>query len=52
MNVKIDSPALRVTDQYVQFNTIFKDNGWKHYFEEDDGKKMKIRFIVKIDRKN
>jgi hypothetical protein len=46
MNVKINSPAIRVTDLYVQFNKIVKDNGWNHYFEDDDGKKMKIRFIV------
>jgi hypothetical protein len=35
-----------VTDLYLQFNKIVKDNGWKHFFEDEDGKKMKIRFLI------
>lgn len=45
MDLKIDSPFLRVTDLFVQFNKIVKDNGWKHLFEDEDGKKMKVRFL-------
>jgi hypothetical protein len=46
MDLKIEAPGLRVTDLYVQFNKIVKDNGWRHFFEDEDGKKMKIRFLV------
>ena len=35
-----------MTDLYVQFNKIVKDNCWKHFFQDEDGKKMKIRFLV------
>jgi hypothetical protein len=38
MDLKNEAPSLRVTDLYVQFNKIVKDNGWKHFFEEEDGK--------------
>jgi hypothetical protein len=38
MDLKIEAPSLRVTDLYVQLNKIVKDNGWKHFFEEEDGK--------------
>jgi hypothetical protein len=46
MDLRIASPALRVMDLYLQFNQLIKDNGWKHIFEDADGKKMKIRFLV------
>jgi hypothetical protein len=53
MDLKIESPGLRVTDLYVQFNKIVKDNGWKHIFEDEDGKKLKIRYFVNaIDPKD
>ena len=48
MDLKIESPGLRVTDLYVQFNKIVKDNGWKHIFEVEDGKKLKIRYLVNV----
>ena len=46
MDLKVESPGLRVNDLYVQFNKIVKDNGWKHIFEDEDGKKLKIRYLV------
>ena len=46
MNLRIESPGLRITDLYVQFNKVVKENGWKHNFSDEDGKQMKIRFLV------
>ena len=46
MNLRIESPGLRITDLYVQFNKVVKDNSCKHIFSDEDVKKMNIRFLV------
>ena len=46
MKLRIVSPGLRITDLFVQFNKVVKDNGWKHISSDEEGNKMKILLLV------
>jgi hypothetical protein len=46
MRMSIESAGARVLDLIVQFHRIVKENGWERLFEDLEGKKRQIKFLL------
>ena len=44
--MSIESAGARVLDLIVQFHRIVKENGWKRLFEDLEGKKRQVKFLL------
>ena len=46
MRMSIESAGARVLDLIVQFHRIVKENGWERLFEDLEGKKRQVKFLL------
>ena len=46
MRTSIESAGARVIDLIVQFNRVVKENGWERLFEDSEGKKRQVKFLL------